>query len=142
VRADIYQYENTMVAWVGVIQESEFYENKDNYEVALLVDHRYFNWKGDVTQSHLMYYPSIRGEGLFQVNWHLKKDADLDYFQEKFAVGNLAVAYGIPDSLADNVILLDCKYLRVIDRDHFRADLLDYIPKDRQAHWVKPTGNN
>jgi len=127
------------VRWAGIIRESEFYENPENYEVILLVEHRYFDWKVEKISSPDMMYPSKSGEGLFQTSWLLKKNADLDYFTERFGRGNLAIVYAKPDTVIDNVVLVESEYVRIIDPSNFQAEQLDYIPSNIKNRSVPST---
>jgi hypothetical protein len=141
VRQDLRRWQNTQVAWTGIIQECEFYETDTNYEVILLMEHHYFDWKEENFDPEKMYYPSSRGEGLFQTNWYLKKSADLDYFTDRFAPGNLAIVYALPDTVIDEVVLVESRYVRIIDHQHFRIDQSDYIPPEVLARPKKlPSG--
>ncbi len=133
VRQDLQKWRSIPIAWVGVIQETEFYEAENRYEVILLMEHHYFDWKEESFDPNKMYYPSSRGEGLFQTTWYLKKSADLDYFQNRFAPGNLAIVYAQPDTVINEVILVKCRYLRVIEHQNFRLDQSDYIPTEVPA---------
>jgi len=133
VRQNLKRLQNTQVAWTGIIQESEFYENENNYEVILLMEHHYFEWKEENFDPEKMYYLSSGGEGLFQTYWYLKKSADLDHFTERFAPGNLAIVYALPDTVIDEVVLVESRYVRIIDRQHFRIGQSDYIPPEALA---------
>lgn len=128
VREEFEHFKQRQIAWVGIIRETEFYDNSQNYEVILLLEHRYFDWKLELTDDPDLYYPSIAGEGLFQTNWYLKKNSDLDYFSERFSPGNMVIVYAIPDTVIDDVILVNSKYIRVIDHKYVRANLLNYYP--------------
>jgi len=142
VRNSLQQYQNIPIRWAGIIRESEFYETDDSYEIVLLLEHRYFDWKVDAMSSPRMYYPSTRGEGVFQTSWFLTKDADLDYFIERFGAGNLAIVYGVPEEVTDTVILLRSNYIRVIDASQFQADQVNYIPESVRNRMLKPTSSN
>lgn len=130
VRSDLAKYKNTEVAWAGIIEESEFYEQENTYQVLLLMEHHYFDWKVDKMGSPQLYYPSAEGEGMFQTTWYLKKDADLDYFIDRFGAGNLAIVYAKPDTVIDDVVLVNADYIRIIDKEHFLTDQIYYIPKE------------
>ncbi len=130
VRSDLQKYKNTPVAWAGIIEEAEFYEQNNTYEILLLIEHHYFDWKLDKMGSPQLYYLSSQGEGTFQTSWYLKKDADLEYFMDRFAAGNLAIVYAKPDTVINDVVLLNADYIRIIDKDHFLADQVNYIPKE------------
>ena len=128
VRNKLDRYKRKQVAWVGIIRETEFYDNNTNYEVVILLEHRYFDWKLDLIGYPDIYYPSTEGEGLFQTNWYLKKSADLSYLTERFAPENLAIVYAIPDTVINDIVLVKSKYVRIIDKSNYRADQLNYIP--------------
>jgi len=130
IRQDLKRWRSVPIAWVGVIQETEFYETEDRYEVVLLMEHHYFDWKEENFDPNKMYYPSSGGEGLFQTNWYLKKSADLTYFQNRFAPENLAIVYARPDTVINEVVLVECRYLRIIEHQNFRLDQSDYIPAE------------
>lgn len=138
-RESLTQFKGEKVRWAGLIQESEFYENPDSYEIVLLLEHRYFDWKVEKISSPDMLYPSKSGEGLFQTKWFLKPDADLDYFLERFGPGNLAIVYAVPDTVIDEVVLVNSEYIRIIDPVNFQADQLDYIPDNRRNRTVPST---
>jgi hypothetical protein len=128
VREKLKRYRKEQIAWVGIIQEVEFYDNPANYEIILLLEHRYFDWNLDVTDDPQIFYPSTRGEGLFQTTWFLKKSADLEYFSERFEPENLAMVYAVPDTVIDDIVLVKSRYIRIIDKNDYRADQLDYFP--------------
>jgi hypothetical protein len=139
VRTQFQKHQYIPVRWAGIIQESEFYEVDDAYEVILLIEHRYFDWKVDAMSSPQMYYPSKSGEGLFQTSWYLTKDADLDYFIDRFGSGNMAIVYGLPQEVVDSVVLLRSDYIRIIDRSRFQDDQVDYIPESARNRPVNAT---
>jgi hypothetical protein len=138
-RESLKKFKGEKVRWVGIIQESEFYDNPDNYEVVLLLEHRYFDWKVEKISSPDMLYPSKSGEGLFQTKWFLKQDADLNYFLERFGPGNLAIVYAAPDTVINKVVLVNSEYIRIIDPLNFQADQLDYIPDNRRNRSMPST---
>jgi hypothetical protein len=129
VRRDLANYKSTRIAWVGIIQESEFYENPDNYEVILLLEHRYFDWAADYSMTKSKYVVSTQGDGLFQTSWRLKKDADLDYFMDRFGKGNLAIVYATPDTVINDIVLVKSRYIRILDKSEFNATESNYIPE-------------
>ena len=138
-RESLQQFKGERVRWVGIIQESEFYEDSSYYEVVMLLEHRYFDWKVEKISSPDMLYPSKSGEGLFQTSWRLQPDADLDYFMERFGPGNMAIVYAEPDTVIDNVVLVNSEYIRIIDSLNFQGDQLDYIPDNRRNRTIPST---
>jgi len=138
-RQSFNKYKGAKVRWTGLIQESEFYENDENYEVVLLMEHRYFDWKVEKISSPDMMYPSKSGEGYFQTTWLLKKNADLEYFMDRFGRGNLAIVYALPDTVIDKVVLVKSDYIRIIEPPNFQADQLDYIPSNLKNRPISPT---
>jgi hypothetical protein len=139
LRSKFEKYQYIPIRWAGIIRESEFYETEDAYEVVILLEHRYFDWKVDAMSSPELYYPSIHGEGFFQTSWYLTKDADLDYFVDRFGPGNLAIVYGVPDQVVEEIVLLRAEYIRIIDAAKVQADQLDYIPKEALNRPVEST---
>ena len=138
-RLSFKKYKGAKVRWTGLIQESEFYENDENYEVVLLMEHRYFDWKVEKISSPDMMYLSKSGEGYFQTSWLLKKNADLEYFMDRFGRGNLAIVYALPDTVIDGVVLVQSDYIRIIEPPNFQADQLDYIPSNVKNRPVPAT---
>lgn len=138
-RQSFNKYKGAKVRWTGLIQESEFYENNENYEVVLLMEHRYFDWKVEKISSPDMMYLSKSGEGFFQTSWLLKKNADLEYFMDRFGRGNLAIVYALPDTVIDEIVLVESDYIRIIEPPNFQADQLDYIPSNVKDRSVPPT---
>lgn len=138
-RQSFRKFKGERVRWTGIIRESEFYENPENYEVILLMEHRYFDWKVEKISSPDLMYPSKSGEGLFQTSWLLKKNADLEYFMERFGRGNLAIVYAMPDTVIDNVVLVESDYIRIIDPSNFQAEQLNYIPLNVKNRSVPST---
>ncbi len=138
-RQSFRKFKGERVRWTGIIRESEFYENPENYEVILLMEHRYFDWKVEKISSPDLMYPSKSGEGLFQTSWLLKKNADLEYFMERFGRGNLAIVYAMPDTVIDNVVLVESDYIRIIDPSNFQAEQLNYIPSNVKNRSVPST---
>lgn len=128
VRSDPEKFTHLQVAWIGIIKESEFYENPENYRIILLMDHRFFDWRINRWDSPEMLYPSMMGEGLFQTNWYLRKGADLDYFMDRFTPGNLAIVYARPDTVINEIVLVNAAYIRVIDHEYIRTDVSEYTP--------------
>ena len=139
VRSNFQKYQHIPIRWAGIIRESEFYETDESYEIVILLEHRYFDWKVDAMSSPRMYYPSSSGEGTFQTSWFLTKDADLDYFIDRFGAGNLAIVYGVPEEVVDEVILLQSEYIRIIDASQYQADQVNYIPESVKNRPVNST---
>jgi hypothetical protein len=138
-RKSFRQFYGERVRWTGIILESEFYENPENYEIVLLMEHRYYDWKIEMTGSPDVLYLSRLGEGLFQTNWLLKKNANLEYFMKRFGRGNLAIVYATPDTVINDVVLVESSYIRIIDSAKFRANQLDYIPSNIKNRPVSST---
>jgi hypothetical protein len=137
IRENLAEYKTTEVAWAGIIQVSERYENPNSQEFALLMEHRYFDWKPTYRNSNIIYHPSASGEGLFQTSWFLKKDADLDFYSELYAPENLALVYGVPDTVINDVVFLKCKYIRIIKKGDFFPEYYNYVPEGRAPYVEK-----
>ncbi len=131
VRKDLEKYRTTEVVWPGIIAETEFYENADNYQLVMLLEHHYFNWEREATDRDIRYFLSSQGEGWFQTSWYFKKDTEKSFIDEKFAPGNLAFVYGVPDTVADGDVILTAAYVRTVDRENYDAEFYDYRPESR-----------
>lgn len=130
IRKNLSLWNEFQIAWVGVIQETEFYETETHFEVILLLEHHFFDWKEENFEPDQMYYPSSLGQGLFQTSWYLKKSADLEYFKTRFTPGNLAIVYALPDTVIQEVVLVNSRYIRIINRKNFSLDQSSYVPKE------------
>jgi hypothetical protein len=126
VRKALAKYQSTVAAWPGIIIESNFQEYEDKVEVVFLFEHHYYDWLEDFSIQREKIFLSPRGEGLFQTSWFLKKDANLSEFKKSASPGNLAIVYGMPEKIEDNIVVLKCNYIRVIDKQWYRMDVLDY----------------
>ncbi|MFZ0391866.1 MAG: hypothetical protein WAN36_15500 [Calditrichia bacterium] len=124
------RFQNTVVAWPGIIETAEIYENPGNFQVVLRMEHHYYNWQEDPDPNGIIYHLSRQGEGFFQTNWFIKKEAGMDFIEERFAPGNLAFVYGVPDTVVDNEVILEGLYVRTVPPEAYEADFFNYIPKN------------
>jgi hypothetical protein len=124
VRADFKKYDSLRAAWPGIILKAEPEKTDSTIEVHLLIEHHYYDWIEDFSIQHERIFLSPRGEGLFRTTWHLKPHADLKRVRE--SVGDMAIVYGIPTGVVDSVVEMTCYYIRVIDKEWFATDIMDY----------------
>lgn len=132
VKKNLSRFRNQQVAWTGIIEKAEIYENPDNMEVVLRMEHHYFNWQTSPQNSKIRYHLSSRGEGFFQTNWFLKKGADMAFIEKQFAPDNLAFVYGVPDTVINDDVILNCTYIRTVEPEIYDAEFYDYLPEGRQ----------
>lgn len=132
VRKDIDHYTNTPVAWVGVIRSTDAIEEDFGGRIRTdtVFEHHYYDWVVDTDTGGIKLHVSPRGEGNFYARWRLHKD-DNDasaYDAQRFAgPGKLAIVYGVPQSVDDDgTIVLNYRYLRILNHDQFSTNDLDY----------------
>lgn len=129
VKKDTEKYRDTTIAWVGIISEVEIIEKQDHYEVILLAEHYYYDWIENFGPQTEIIFLSIRGEGKFKTKWAIKKSADISGFKDD--VGKMIIAYGIPHSIADEVILLNTTYIRLIENKWFAHSDIYYSLEEK-----------
>ena len=47
---------------------------------------------------------------------------------DRFTPGNLAIVYARPDTVINEIVLVNAAYIRVIDREYIRTDVSEYTP--------------
>ncbi|MDC4204579.1 MAG: hypothetical protein MPW14_07480 [Candidatus Manganitrophus sp.] len=127
VRNDLAGNSSTVVAWPGVVLNSEFIEHPDNIEVQFVLEHHYYDWLEDHSVQKEKIFLSPRGEGQFKTSWFVKKESNTDEMRKAASPGNLVIVYGTPERVNDDrSISLKSVYIRGIDKQWYRTDVLDY----------------
>jgi len=124
VRADFEKYDSLRAAWPGIILNAEVRPTDSAIALDLLVEHHYYDWIEDFSVQQEKIFLSPRGEGLFRTTWWLKLDADTAKLAQ--TEGDMAIVYGIPTALEDSVVVLKAYYVRLIDKQWFATDIMDY----------------
>jgi hypothetical protein len=138
VKTNLSAYQNTEVAWLGIILENKFIEHSDQIEIQFVLEHHYYDWIEDSGMQREKIYLSPRGEGLFRTSWFIKKEAIIEEMKKFAAPGNLIIVYGSPTQLYDDKsILVKCTYMRGIDKQWFRTDMLDYGRPDQPVKMIR-----
>lgn len=119
-----------VVAWAGILIESELSEGEDEVVVDLLVEHHHFDWLEDFKVSENIFVLSRRGEGSFSARWILSKSYGIEAVREWTRAGNMVVVYGQPVSVDRGVIELAPTHVRFILPQRFKFS--DY-PYGRHA---------
>ncbi len=142
VRRNLDQYTNSVVAWAGVIRDTEAHETNNNMFVATTtVDHRYYDWESDRAWGGDQINLSPRGEGSFRIEWMIHRrvaDATTEDAEKYAAPGKMVIVYGVPDGIEDNTIVLKYHFLRVIEKDHFNTKQYDYGRFGQPVHYIGP----
>lgn len=118
-------YQETLVAWTGIIRQIEFVGEGQERRARITAEHHYFDWIEDFGTQTERFFLSPRGEGLFGVAWGAD-DEESQRFLAQFAVGDLLVAYGVPSKIKGDLVILLARNLRAIKPMWFRTDVLDY----------------
>ena len=127
VRNDLASNRDTLVAWPGVVLSSEFVDHPDNIEVRFVFEHHYYDWLEDSSIQKEKLFLSPRGEGQFRTSWFLKKESNIEEMRKAAGAGNLVIVYGTPERINDDrSIYLKSVYIRGIEKQWFRTDVLDY----------------
>jgi hypothetical protein len=127
VNKSLADYENAVVAWPGIILENKFVEHSDQIEIQFVLEHHYYDWLEDFSVQREKIFLSPRGEGLFRTSWFIKKESNIEEMKKFSSAGNLIIVYGTPTQVDDDKsILLKCIYMRGIDKQWYRTDMLDY----------------
>lgn len=142
VRRNLDQYTNAIIAWAGVIRETEAHETNNNMFIAsTTVEHKYYDWEVDHSTSGEKINLSPRGEGAFRFEWlvHRREDDATTADVEKYAgPGKMILVYGTPDGIEDNTIILKYRFLRIIEKDHFNMTQYDYGRFGQPVHYIGP----
>jgi hypothetical protein len=127
VRKEISKYSNSLIVWPGIILDSEMITHDDKVEVKFLVEHHFYNWLEDHGFQREKIFLSPHGEGNFRTSWYLKKGIDPTPLKKMASAGNLVIVYGYPRKIeSDSTIIIESKYIRGIEKQWFRTDVLDY----------------
>jgi hypothetical protein len=132
VRKNPSRYAGVTVAWAGVIRNCDVQEEETGGRIRVdsVVEHHYFDWKQHKAPKGMLVMLSRRGEGLFRFRWHLRRnsaDASREDAASYAAPGNLAIVYGVPESVDDDgTIVLKYRYARILDSGHYATNGIDY----------------
>ncbi len=124
VRKNLVAYDSARIAWAGVVLSAESKHTDSTPEVHFVVEHHYYDWIEDFSIQQERIFLSPRGEGKFETTWQLQPAADTTTVGK--SVGNGIIVYGIPLSIEGSVISVRAYYVRVIDRQWFATDIMDY----------------
>jgi hypothetical protein len=139
VRHAMARYSGTMLAWAGVIVSSEFVEERDQVEIKFLLEHHYYSWIEDFSVQRERVFLSPRGEGRFRTKWIVRKDAEA--MRSAARPGTLLIVYGTPEQIADDgSISLRAAYIRGIDAQWYRTDVMDYGRPGEPVRLLKVPG--
>ena len=127
VKTSLANYQNTAIAWPGIVLENTFVDHPDAIEIQFVLEHRYYDWIEDFGAQREKIFLSPRGEGLFRTSWLIKKESNVEEMKKFAGAGNLIIVYGTPSQVNDDKsILAKCTYMRGIEKQWFRTDMLDY----------------
>ena len=129
------QFAQTLVVWTGIITKIEYLQDDSSRVARITAEHHYFDWIEDFGIQREHFFLSPRGEGNFAVAWRADTGANRK-FLEKFAVGDLLVAYGCPSTVRGEIVALyPTENIRAVKREWYRTDILDYgRPGDPVTH--------
>jgi hypothetical protein len=132
IRQDPNLYTNVGVGWAGIIKSSKAVVAPDGtIHATATFDHRFYDWQQEkgLSVSGQGVNVSPRGEGLFQTEAVYRPNepgAGIANVEKKLSVGNLAIVYGVPETVADGTIVLKYRYIRVLEPGDFSISEYDY----------------
>ena len=127
VRGALDSYRDTVVAWAGIISNYDVIHHDENIEIIISLEHHYYDWLEDYSIQKEKIFLSPKGEGSFKTSLFFKAGSPVDEITKAFSKGDLVIAYGIPQSIDDDgVIVIKGLYPRVIKKMWYRTDVLEY----------------
>jgi hypothetical protein len=126
VREDISKYQSTILAWPGIVVESELNEYDTYFEGIYLLEHHYYDWLEDISPFPEKIWLSPRGEGFFKTSWEYNKEGPVSELEEIGEPGVLLIVYGKAISIEDDIIELETSYIRAIRKQFYTTERLDY----------------
>lgn len=138
VKTSLANYQYSTIAWPGIVLENKFIDHPDAVEIQFVLEHHYYDWIEDFGMQRERIFLSPRGEGSFRTSWFIKKESNLEEMKTFSSVGNLVIVYGTPTKINDDKsIMVKCTYIRGIDKQWYRADMLDYGRPDQPVKMIK-----
>jgi hypothetical protein len=136
-------HSGTILVWPGVILSSEFVDHGDRVEIQLLLEHHYYDWIEDFGAQRERIFLSPRGEGRLRTSWIVRKGGDTEALRKAARPGTLLILYGRPDQVADDgSISVRAVYIRAIDPEWFRTDVMEYGRPGQPVRLLKVPGRD
>jgi hypothetical protein len=126
VRENITNYQDTTLAWTGIIVESELVEYDTYLEGTYLLEHHYYDWLEDISPYPEKIWLSPRGEGFFRTSWEYNKEGPVSEIQEYSEPGVLLIVYGKAISVENDIIEVEASYIRGILEQFYTTEKIDY----------------
>jgi hypothetical protein len=130
VRQDAARYRDTELAWAGIVSDLKIVHGKGGTSVAVLVEHRYFNWMEDHGAQPERFFLSPRGEGKFLIFLQPKGEMTESKARALIPAGTMVVAAGriyVPSAADPRYPLaLLADYYQFIRKEAYRTDVFDY----------------
>ena len=116
----------SLVAWAGIILESERAEGKEDVVVDLIIEHHHFDWLEDFKLSENIFVLSSKGEGRFSARWILSTSYGLEAIREWTAPKNMVIVYGKPVGVSSGIIELAPMHIRFIPQRRYKFSEYPY----------------
>jgi len=130
IRRDLELYTNAGVAWAGIITRTDAETGPDGWIHAVTTfEHHYFDWEEDHRLGDLRLNLSPRGEGLFRVEWVLRRtgpEGGREAAESFASPGKLAIVYGVPERVENGTVVLRYRFLRVVEAADYSTNKFDY----------------
>jgi hypothetical protein len=127
VREEITIYQSTIIAWPGIVKDTEVYQTDEGINIVFILEHHYYDWIEDFSVQQEKISLSPRGEGLFTTEWLLKNDTTQSQIEEVTEPGYLLIVYGTPVAMEDDSIIdVHATYIRGVGKEWYTTETLDY----------------
>ena len=115
-----------MIAWAGIVTDTEITKYDTSYVVVFSLEHHYFDWIEDRSVQKAIFFPSPTGEGSFKTYWAMPLSMDYDALRRQTMPGTLLIIYGHPAKVEDGTVYIIPDYIRPFAQSLYATDVLSY----------------
>ena len=116
----------SLVAWAGIIIESERAEGEQDVVIDLVIEHHHFDWLEDFKLGDNIFVLSPKGEGRFSARWILSTSYGLEAIRDWTAPKNMVIVYGKPVGVSSGIIELAPAHIRFIPKRRYKFSEFPY----------------
>ena len=132
-------YQDTMVAWTGIVVQRKFVKQEDHTEAQFVLKHHYYDWVENPGFEDERILLSPRGEGTFKTSWRIKTKGRFKKIKKSSPKGSLLIVYGRPTVVnEDGTVVLASKHLRAFNKKYFSTGMIDYGRPEKHKEEAEP----
>lgn len=129
VKNELMNYQETLIGWVGIIEKFNIVitDNNEFNIIQYYIKHHYYDWIEDFGIENKPIRLSPDGEGYIVCDFYIKKSHDPEEIT-KDITGDCLIIYGYPIKIfaEDDVIVIQAKYMRTIQKQYVNPSWLRY----------------